>query len=138
VGAEGAPPLCGAAVGVAFGAAVGEAIGAAVGEALGAAVGEALGEAVGEAFGAAAGEAFGAAAGEAFGAAVGEALGDAVGEAPGGVLLPPAVAAKISGRLCGNGRGVMLPASRKELWVSGLDTVIRAPARPPGDVTPCP
>ncbi|HWE50185.1 MAG TPA: hypothetical protein VG273_10370 [Bryobacteraceae bacterium] len=126
------PPAWGAAegvdVGLVFGAAVGDAPGAAVGDAFGAAVGEAFGVAVGEAVG----DAFGAAVGDAFGAD-GDALGAAVGDATGGTLVPPALAAKTSGMLLGNGRGTRFPARRKELWVSGFDTVIRdAGLVPPG------
>lgn len=117
--AEGAAE--GAAFGVAVGAAEGVAFGAAEGVALGAAEGAAFGAAEGAALGAAEGAAFGAAEGAAFGAAEGD---DAFGAAVGAVLEPPGAAAARLAKLCGSGRGVMFPASRNELCVRGLETVI--------------
>ena len=112
-------------MGAAFGAAVGVPVGVPVGAAFGGAVGAALGGADGAAFGGLPGEAVG----DAFGGLPGEAVGDD----PGGVLVPPAAAAKMLGSLCGNGWGTRFPAKRKELCVTGLDTVNRgAGLVPPG------
>ena len=45
-----------------------------------------------------------------------------------GTLVPPAVAANMSGTLCGSGRGGILAARRNELCVSGFEIAILAAA----------